>query len=100
MKVLVAPNKHTLDRVTSVGTVHFENGIATNFNDEQAQFFCERQRGFELQEIEDEAAPPAAEAKTEKATDEAPKPEESAAEVDPPKTEKTEAATEASQDAP
>ncbi len=54
MRVLRAPNDHTLDRVTSVGMVHFENGIATEFTPEQAQFFCERQRGYELEIIDDE----------------------------------------------
>lgn len=60
MKVLRAPNDNTVTRVTSVGEVHFENGIATEFTNEQAQYFTERQRGYELQEIEgDEPAKPA-----------------------------------------
>jgi len=51
MKVLRAPNETTLTRVTSVGEVHFENGIATEFTDEQAQYFTERQKGYTLEEI-------------------------------------------------
>jgi len=54
MKILRAPRPTTLDRQTSVGLVHFENGIATEFTDEQAKYFCEKQKGYVLEIIDDE----------------------------------------------
>lgn len=52
MNVLVAPNKSTVDRISSAGTVSFVEGIATEFTKEQAQHFCQNLPGYSLMEIE------------------------------------------------
>lgn len=114
MKILRAPNDHTLTRVTSVGEVVFENGIATEFTKEQEQFFTERQRGYEIQDIEE--TPP--ETNEPKQADDSSEPKQADSEAglekdaegygDEPtpeeeesgKTEDSEPPTDASQDAP
>ena len=65
MKVLKAPNENTVIRNTSVGEVSFVEGVATEFTDEQAEFFCEEIPGYTLVDIptEEEAAKAALAAK-------------------------------------
>lgn len=53
MKVLQAPTEATVDRTTSVGTVSFKEGMATEFTDEQAEFFCSKIPGYSVIDIPD-----------------------------------------------
>jgi len=52
MKVIIAPNTTTINRVTSEGDVVFENGVADKFTKKQAEFF-KGIPGFEVKDSED-----------------------------------------------
>lgn len=67
MKILRAPNDQTCTRITSVGEVKFVNGIATEFTQEQADYFTQRQRNYSVDDIvtvEETAEAKAAEVRT------------------------------------
>ena len=46
-KYVIAPNNVSQAVITPVGVVMFEDGVATDFSDEQAEFF-EEQEAYEL----------------------------------------------------
>jgi hypothetical protein len=60
MKILKAPKPLTVTLETSQGTIEFENGIAVEFTEAQAQHMTTKFKGYSLEELPDPVEKPKA----------------------------------------